>query len=109
MEYYNPAETDTEEFVKRIRIGTKTREFVKTPTGEAIMQKALFDYRTGIEDLQEISLQGWVGSSEEELKQYRKISSSLATPLKVLQWLNGVITDGENAEAMSRHRENAEN
>ena len=105
MEYYNPAETGIEEFVKRIRIGSKTREFVKTPTGEAVMQRALFDYRTGIEDLQEISLQGWVGSSEEELKQYRKISLNLATPLKVLQWLNGVISDGENAEAMIRHRD----
>ena len=105
MEYYNPAETGIEEFVKRIRIGSKTREFVKTPTGEAIMQRALFDYRTGIEDLQEISLQGWVGSSEEELKQYRKISLNLATPLKVLQWLNGVIADGDNAEVMIKHRE----
>ena len=105
MEYYNPAETGIDEFVKRIRIGSKTKEFVRTPTGEAVMQRALFDYRTGIEDLQEISLQGWVGSSEEELKQYRKISLNLATPLKVLQWLNGVISDGENAEAMIRHRD----
>lgn len=105
MEYYNPAETGIDEFVKRIRIGSKTREFVRTPTGEAIMQRALFDYRTGIEDLQEISLQGWVGSSEEELKQYRKISLNLATPLKILQWLNGVIADGDNAEVMIKHRE----
>jgi hypothetical protein len=105
MEYYNPAETGIDEFTKRIRIGSKTREFVRTPTGEAIMQRALFDYRTGIEDLQEISLQGWVGSSEEELKQYRKISLNLATPLKVLQWLNGVIADGDNAEVMIKHRE----
>ena len=105
MEYYNPTETGIEEFVKRIRIGSKTREFVKTPTGEAVMQRALLDYRTGIEDLQEISLQGWVGSSEEELKQYRKISLNLATPLKVLQWLNGVISDGDNAEVMIKHRD----
>ena len=108
MEYYNPAETGIDEFVKRIRIGSKTREFVKTPTGEAIMQRALFEYRTGIEDLQEISLQGWVGSSEEELKQYRKISLNLATPLKVLQWLNGVISDGDNAEVMIKHRDSME-
>jgi hypothetical protein len=105
MEYYNPAETGIDEFVKRIRIGSKTKEFVRTPTGEAVMQRALFDYRTGIDDLQEIALQGWVGSSEEELKQYRKISLNLATPLKVLQWLNGVISDGENAEAMIKHRD----
>ena len=108
MEYYNPTETGIEEFVKRIRIGSKTREFVRTPTGEAVMQRALLDYRTGIEDLQEISLQGWVGSSEEELKQYRKISLNLATPLKILHCLNGIITDGDNAEVMIKHRDSME-
>ena len=108
MEYYNPAEANIEEFVKRIRISSKTREFVRTPTGEAVMQKALFDYRTGIEDLQEISLQWWVGSSEEELKQYRKISLNLTTPLKILQWLNGIITDGDNAEVLIKHRDSME-
>ncbi len=109
MEYYNPSDLTADDLVKRIRIGTKTREFVRTPTGSAILERALFEYRTGIEELQKIAIEGRVGSSEEELKQYRKISSSLATPLKVLQWLNGVIADGDNAEAMSRYREDAEN
>ena len=50
-------------------------------------------------------MQEWVGSSEEELKQYRKIADSVATPLKLLHWLDAIINDGENAEAIARHKD----
>jgi hypothetical protein len=46
-----------------------------------------------------MAMQEWVGSSEEELQQYRKISNNLATPLKLLHWLDAILNDGENAEA----------
>ena len=39
MEYYNPAETGIEEFVKRIRIGSKTREFDRSNRSDVNMEE----------------------------------------------------------------------
>jgi hypothetical protein len=50
-------------------------------------------------------MQEWVGSSEEELQHYRKISRDLATPLQLLHWLDATIADGESAEAIARHKD----
>ena len=52
-----------------------------------------------------MAFQEWTGSSEEELKHYRKISNDLATPLKLLKWLDAIIADGDNAEKLARHGE----
>ena len=49
--------------------------------------------------------QEYTGSSSEELNQYRKISSHLATPLRLLQWLDAIIADGENAEKLARYQD----
>jgi hypothetical protein len=52
-----------------------------------------------------MAFQEWPGSSEEELKHYRKISSNLATPLSVLKWLDAIISDGETANKLARYKE----
>jgi hypothetical protein len=52
-----------------------------------------------------MAFQEYTSSSEEELKQYRKISSTLATPLKLLQYLDAIIADGENADKLARYQE----
>ena len=80
-------------------------EFLKTPTGLAIFDRAIKDYHSGIKDLEKMAVQPWVGSSEEELKRYRKISDGIATPLKVLLWLDGILNDGQNAEAISKYKD----
>ncbi len=55
-----------------------------------------------------MAMQEWVGSSEEELQQYRKISHDLATPLQLLHWLDATIADGENAESIARHKDSGD-
>jgi hypothetical protein len=105
MDYYNPSDINAEDLIKRARIGHSTEEFIRTPTGLAIAGRAISDYRDGIEAFQKMAMQEWVGSSEEELQQYRKISNNLATPLKLLHWLDAIITDGDNAEAIAKYRE----
>ena len=55
-----------------------------------------------------MAMQEWVGSSEEELQQYRKISNNLATPLKLLHWLDAILNDGENAESIARYKDTGE-
>lgn len=105
MEYYNPNDLDAETLIKRVRISYQTKEFLKTPTGLAIFDRAIKDYHSGIKSLEKMAVQQWVGSSEEELKQYRKIADSVATPLKLLHWLDAIINDGENAEAIARHKD----
>ena len=105
MDYYNPADLTTEDLIKRDRIGNATQEFIRTPTGKAIVERAIGDYRKAISDLQEMAFQEYTSSSEEELKQYRKISSALATPLKLLQYLDAIIADGENADKLARYQE----
>jgi|TARA_Y100000310_G_scaffold276790_1_gene294183 hypothetical protein len=105
MDYYNPSDLNAEDLIKRVRIGHATEEFIRTPTGLTIAGRAISDYREGIEAFQKMAMQEWVGSSEEELQQYRKISNNLATPLKLLHWLDAIITDGDNAEAIAKYRE----
>lgn len=105
MDYYNPNDIDAETLIKRVRISYQTKEFLKTPTGVAIFERAIKDYHTGIRSFEKMSVQQWVGSSEEELKRYREISNGIATPLKVLLWLDGILNDGQNAEAISKHKE----
>ena len=101
----NPTDPRVEDLITRTQVGRTTQEFIKTPTGKAIIERAVANYRKAIIDLQEMSFQEWTGSSEEELKQYRKISSTLATPLKLLQYLDAIIADGENADKLARYQE----
>ena len=108
MEFYNPAELGIEDLVRRTRVGFQTRDFVNTPTGVAIVERALNDYRKGIESLQKMAMKEWRGSPDKELAEYRSIASDLATPLKIIKWIDNVIADGENAEAMSKYRESGE-
>ncbi len=108
VNYYDPTDVNIEELVKRVRVGQKTEELIRTTTGLSIIERATQDYRKGLEALQEMAMQQWAGSSEEELQQYRKISNNLATPLKLLHWLDAILNDGENAESIARYRDAGE-
>ena len=50
----------------------------------------------------------WRGSPDKELAEYRALASNLATPLKILKWIDNVIADGENAESISKYRGSGE-
>ena len=104
-DFKNPNDPRIDDLITRTQIGRNTQEFIRTPTGKAIVERAVNDYRGGILSLQEMAFQEWSGSSEEELKRYRKISNDLATPLKLLKWLDAIISDGDNAEKLARYRE----
>ena len=93
------------DLITRTKVGRNTQEFIRTPTGRAIVERAVGDYRKAISDLQDMSFREYEGSSSEELNQYRKISLNLATPLKLLQWLDAIIADGENAEKLARYQD----
>ena len=108
MDYYDPTELNVDELIRRVRVARSTEEFVRTPTGSSVISRATQDYREGLEALQKMAMQEWVGSSEEELQQYRKISNNLATPLKMLHWLDAILTDGENAESIARYKDTGE-
>jgi len=105
MDYYNPSDLTTEDLIKRVRVGHATQEFIRTPTGLTIAARAINEYREGVEAFQKMAMQEWVGSSDEELQQYRKISNKLATPLQLLHWLDATIADGENAESIARYKD----
>ena len=105
MSFYDPTDVNVEELVKRVRIGRSTEELIRTPTGSSLISRATQDYREGIEALQKMAMQEWVGSSEEELQQYRKISNNLATPIKLLHWLDAIMADGESAEAIAKYKD----
>jgi hypothetical protein len=105
MDYYNPSDLNAEDLIKRARVGNATQEFIRTPTGLSIAARAINEYRDGIEAFQKMAMQEWVGSSEEELQQYRKISNNLATPIKLLHWLDAIMADGENAEAIAKYKD----
>ena len=104
-DYQNPAAPKIDELITRTKIGRGTQEFIRTPTGKALVERAIADYRNALGELQKMTFQEWSGSSEEELKQYRKISNDLATPLKLLKWLDAIIADGDNAEKLARYAE----
>jgi hypothetical protein len=104
-EFNNPSDPRVEELITRTQIGRNTQEFIRTPTGKAIVERAVLDYRSAISDLQKMAFQEWSGSSEEELKHYRSISNNLATPLKLLKWLDAIIADGDNAEKLAKYGE----
>ena len=108
MEFYDPADLGIEDLVKRTRVGYQTREFISTPTGSAMVERALTEYRKGIESLQKMAMKEWRGSPDKELAEYRSLASDLATPLKILRWIDNVIADGENAEKISKHRGSGE-
>ena len=108
MDYYDPTDVNVDELITRVRVGRSTEELLRTPTGSSLISRATQDYREGLEALQKMAMQEWVGSSEEELQQYRKISNNLATPLKLLRWLDAILTDGENAESIARHKDAGE-
>tara|TARA_Y100000296_G_scaffold71_1_gene88 strand:- start:362 stop:697 length:336 start_codon:yes stop_codon:yes gene_type:complete len=108
MDYYDPTEVNIDELIKRVRVSRSTEELIRTPTGSSLISRATQDYRQGIEALNKMAMQEWVGSSEEELQQYRKISNNLATPLKLLHWLDAILTDGENAESIARYKDTGE-
>ena len=105
MDYYNPSDLTSEDLIKRVRVGHATQEFIRTPTGLSIAARAINEYREGIEAFQKMAMQEWVGSSEEELQHYRKISRDLATPLQLLHWLDATIADGESAEAIAKYKD----
>jgi len=105
MDYYNPSDLNAEDLIKRVRVGNATQEFIRTPTGLSIAARAINEYRDGIEAFQKMAMQEWVGSSEEELQQYRKISNNLATPIKLLHWLDAIMADGESAEAIAKYKD----
>ena len=104
-EFKNPADPRVDDLITRTKVGRTTQEFIRTPTGKALIDRAILDYRKAIVNLQEMSFQEYEGSSNEELNQYRKISSTLATPLKLLQWLDAIIADGENADKLARYKD----
>ena len=108
MDYYDPTEVNIDELIKRVRVSRSTEELIRTPTGSSLISRATQDYRQGIEALNKMAMQEWVGSSEEELQQYRKISNNLASPLKLLHWLDAILTDGENAESIARYKDTGE-
>ena len=108
MDYYDPTDVNLDELITRVRVGRSTEELLRTPTGSSLISRATQDYREGLEALQKMAMQEWVGSSEEELQQYRKISNNLATPLKLLHWLDAILNDGENAESIARHKDAGE-
>jgi len=104
-EFTNPADLRVDDLITRTKVGKTTQEFIRTPTGKAIIDRAILDYRKAISDLQKMVSQEHTGSSSEELNQYRKISNDLATPLKLLKWLDAIIADGDNAEKLARYKE----
>ena len=104
MDYFDPSESGIDDLVKRVRVGEKTKEFVSTPTGNALISRALAEYRNGIELLQDMSLHGHSGSPEEELNKYRKMSDKLSSPIKVLRWMDGIIADGDTAASLIKHK-----
>jgi hypothetical protein len=104
MEYYDPREIGIDDLVKKTRIGHVTKDFLNTSVGQAILQKSLKDYKRGIELFENIGLNGFSGSSEEELKEYRKIISDLSTPLKALKWFDSIIQEGENAAKIAKYK-----
>ena len=108
MDYHDPTDVNIDELIKRVRVSRSTEELIRTPTGSSLISRATQDYRDGIEALNKMAMQEWVGSSEEELQQYRKISNNLATPLKLLHWLDAILTDGENAESIARYKDTGE-
>ena len=101
----SPIDPRINDLITRTKVGRNTQEFIRTPTGRAIVERAVGDYRKAISDLQDMSFREYEGSSSEELNQYRKISLNLATPLKLLQWLDAIIADGENAEKLARYQD----
>jgi hypothetical protein len=104
-DFKNPAAPQIDELITRTKVGRGTQEFIRTPTGKAVVERAIADYRKALGELQKMAFQEWTGSSEEELKHYRKISIDLATPLKLLKWLDAIIADGDNAEKLARYGE----
>jgi len=108
MDYYDPFEVGIEDLVKRIRVGKDAKEFLNTSIGQAIIGKATNEYKDGIKLLQEMASSRWSYSSEQELNRYREISDKLVSPINILKWLASVITTGENAEAISRHKNSGE-
>mgnify|MGYP000376658271 CR=1 FL=1 len=104
MDYYDPREIGIDDLVKRIRIGHATKDFLNTSVGRAILNKALNDYKKGLSLLEDIGVNGFNGSSEEELTEYRKIISDLSTPLKALKWFDSVLQEGENADKIEKYK-----
>ena len=104
-EFNNPSDPRIDDLITRTQIGRNTQEFIRTPTGKAIIERAIIDYRNSINDLHNMVFQEWSGSSDEELKHYRSISNNLATPLKLLKWLDAIIADGDNAEKLAKYGE----
>ena len=104
MEYYDPREVGIDDLIKRVRIGHATKDFLNTSVGRAILNKALNDYKKGLSLLEDIGVNGFNGSSEEELKEYRKIISDLSTPLKALKWFDSVLQEGENADKIEKYK-----
>ena len=104
-DFKNPIVPNSDDLITRTQVGRGTQEFIRTPTGKALVERAIVDYRNALSELQKMAFDEWTGSSEEELKHYRKISNDLATPLKLLKWLDAIISDGDNAEKLAKYAE----
>ena len=108
MDYYDPSDLSVDDLIKRVRLGRATEEFVRSPVGTTICMRALAEYRKGIESLQDMTTDEWIGSSEEELAKYRKICAELSVPFKFLKWLNVGIADGESAESIVKYKDSGD-
>ena len=67
-DFQNPAAPKIDELITRTKVGRGTQEFIRTPTGKAVVERAIADYRKALGELQKMAFQEWTGSSEEELK-----------------------------------------
>ena len=63
MNYYDPTDVNVDDLITRVRVSRSTEELIRTPTGSSLISRATQDYRDGIEALQKMAMQEWVGSS----------------------------------------------
>jgi len=55
MDYYNPADLNAEDLIKRINVGRSTEELIRTPTGLSVIGRAIQEYREGIQALEKMA------------------------------------------------------
>ena len=47
-DFQNPAAPKIDELITRTKVGRGTQEFIRTPTGKAIVERAIADYRKAL-------------------------------------------------------------
>ena len=80
MNYYDPTDVNVDDLITRVRVSRSTEELIRTPTGSSLISRATQDYREGIEALQKMAMQEWVGSSEEPTHSCIAIFCSASIP-----------------------------